>query len=131
MAAFLSTRLPYDPGSVDGVLAWDLFDYLRIGEADAVVRQIVRALRPGGIVMALFSTVLVGDQSICKYVIVDSDHLQHRLVPSARRARRVWLGRDVERLFAPVVVAESYLLMHHQSETLLQNRLGLAGPKDR
>ena len=123
LAAFLSTRLRYEPGSVDGVFAWDLFDYLHVDEADAVVRQIVRSLKPGGFVMALFSTILISDRSFRKYVIVDSDHLRHRLVPSTRSARRVWLARDVERLFAPVEVAESYLLQHHQSETLLQRRL--------
>ena len=123
LAAFLSTRLSYEPGSVDGVLAWDIFDYLHRGEAEALARQIVTALKPGGVVMALFSTVLIGDRSFRKYVIVDADHLRHRRVPSARSAKRVWLGRDVERLFAPVEVAESYLLAHRQSETLLQQRL--------
>jgi len=123
LAVFLSTRLPYEPGSVDGVLAWDLFDYLQSAEAEALARRLVTSLKPGGVVMALFSTVLTDELNFRKYVIVDSDHLRHRLVPSTRCARRVWLARDVERLFAPVEVAESYLLQHHQSETLLQRRL--------
>jgi len=129
LAAFLSTRLPHEPGSVDGVLAWDLFDYLQSGEAEALARQLVTCLKPGGFVMALFSTVLNDDLVFRKYVIVDSDHLRHRRESSVRRAKRVWLGRDVERLFAPIEVAESHLLTHHQRETLL--RQPFAGRKER
>ena len=129
LAAFLSSRLPYEPGSVDGVLAWDLFDYLQNAEAEALARRLVTSLKPGGFVMALFSTVLTDDLSFRKYVIVDSDHLRHRRKPSVRRAKRVWLGRDVARLLAPIEVAESHLLTHHQRETLL--RQPLAGRKER
>jgi hypothetical protein len=129
LAAFLSTRLPYEPGSVDGVLAWDLFDYLQSREAEALARQLVTCVKPGGFVMALFSTVLNDDLSFRKYVIVDSDHLRHRRESFVRRAKRVWLGRDVERLFAPIEVAESHLLTHHQRETLL--RQPFAGRKER
>jgi hypothetical protein len=129
LAAFLSSRLPCEPGSVDGVLAWDLFDYLQNAEAEALARRLVTSLKPGGFVMALFSTVLTDDLSFRKYVIVDSDHLRHRRKPSVRRAKRVWLGRDVARLLAPIEVAESHLLTHHQRETLL--RQPLAGRKER
>jgi len=123
LAAFLSTRLSYEPGSVDGVLAWDLFDYLRNGEAKILSRQLGTMLKPGGTMMAIFTTVLVDDPSFRKYVIVDADHLRHHRVPSARRAKRVWLGRDVEQLLAPIAVAESHLLTHHQRETLLRQPL--------
>jgi hypothetical protein len=129
LASFLSTRLTYDPGSVDGVLAWDLFDYLHSAEAEALARLLVTALKPGGFVMALFSTVVIDELSFRKYVIVDSDHLRHRWESSVRRAKRVWLGRDVERLFAPMEVAESHLMTHHQRETLL--RQPIAGRKER
>jgi hypothetical protein len=120
LAAFLSARLSYEPGSVDGVLAWDLFDYLDGGEAKILARQLATVLKPGGTMMAIFATVLVDDPSFRKFVIVDADHLRHHRLPSARRARRVWLSRDVERLLAPIEVAESHLLTHHQRETLLR-----------
>jgi hypothetical protein len=120
LAAFLSTRLSYEPGSVDGVLAWDLFDYFDSGEGKILARQLATALKPGGTMMAIFTTVLIDDPSFRKYVIVDADHLRHHRLPSARRAKRVWLGRDVERLLAPIEVVESHLLTHHQRETLLR-----------
>lgn len=129
LTSFLTTRLTHEPGSVDGVLAWDLFDYLRSGEAKALARQLVTMLKPGGVVMALFTTVLRDEASFRKYVIVDAGHLRHHRVPSARCAKRVWLGRDVEQLFAPLEVAESHLLTHRQRETLL--RQPLANRKER
>lgn len=120
VASHFSTRLSQQPGSVDAVLAWDLFDYLDDDEAEALVARVQTLMRPGGVVVALFGTVLIEDASCCRYTIVDPDHLLHRRVPFARRARRVWTGRDVSRLFAPMEVAESHLLTHHQRETLLR-----------
>ncbi|MCX6552089.1 MAG: class I SAM-dependent methyltransferase [Acidobacteria bacterium] len=120
LAPFLATRLAQEPASVDAVLAWDVLDYLDAEEAAALVARLDRLLRPGGLVMAFFTTVLVDDYAYRKYIIEDADHLRHRRVPFARQPNQVWLGGDVERLFASMEVVDSYLLTHHQRETLLR-----------
>lgn len=120
MPAILSERLRYADGSVDGVLCWDLFDYLPTEGAAALAREVKRIVRPGGLIMVLFSTRRIDHPSHRKYVIVDDGHLRHRRYPASRGARRVWLGRDVQRLFAPLVIDESFLLAHGQRETLVR-----------
>jgi len=120
LASFLAARLDYDPGSMDAILAWDLLDYLDDDEARALVARLASIVRPGGFVLAFFSTILVDDFAHRKYLIEDVDHLRHRRVAFARQPQRLWLGRDVERVFAPLEVSETYLLTHHQRETLLR-----------
>jgi len=124
VSAALAGALAHEAGSVDAVLAWDLFDYLEAEEASALVGRIARVLRPGGLVMAFFTTVVFDRAVHRKYIIEDPEHLKHRWQAFARPPRRVLLGREVERLFAPLEVAESYLLTHHQRETLLRRPTG-------
>lgn len=118
--ALLATRLTQAPGSVDGILAWSLFDYLRIGEAKGLASQLVSMLKPGGLLMARSATVLGEEASFRNYVIADEDHVRYRHVPAARGPQRVWLGGDLEALLAPLEVVASHLLSHHQRETLLR-----------
>ena len=116
----LAGCLAQETASVDAVIAWDLFDYLAPEEAAVLAGRLVRVLRPGGLVMAFFTTALLDRPAYRKYIIEDGDHLRHRWLPFSRPAQRVLYARDVERLFMPLEVAESYLLTHHQRETLLR-----------
>ena len=43
----IDTRFRHEDGSVDGILCWDVFDFLPKAAAQALARQIVRMLRPG------------------------------------------------------------------------------------
>jgi len=129
MASVLARKLRQDAGSVDGVLAWDVFDYARREEARALSERLSTVLRPGGLVMALFTTQARDEPASRRYVIVDMEHLRYRPAPGARWERRVWPMRDIEVLLSPLEVVESHLLAHHQREMLL--RQPLAGRKDR
>ena len=122
--AMLANGLSYEADSVDAVLAWDLFDYLAPEEASTLAGRIARVLRPGGLVMAFFTTVGFDRAVYRKYIIEDAEHLRHRWLPYARPPQRVLLGGEVERLFAPLEVTESHLLTHHQRETLLRRPSG-------
>jgi hypothetical protein len=116
----LAARLVLAPGSVSGVLAWDVFDYLDRAEAAMVSGRLVSLLRPGGLLMALFTTEVRHEAASRRYVIADADHLRHRPAPGARWARKVWPLRDIEVLLAPLEVVQSHLLAHHQREMLLR-----------
>lgn len=119
-APVLAAKLLQDPGSVDGVLAWDVFDYVRHDEAAAIAARLTKLLRPGGLVMALFTTEPRAETSSRRYVIVDAEHVRHRPAPGARWARQVWPLGDIEALLRPLEVVESHLLAHHQRELLLR-----------
>ncbi len=120
LASVLAAKLRQDPGEVDGILAWDVFDYLERGEASALAKRLVALLRPGGLLMALFTTEPRHEAASRRYIIADADHLRHRPAPGARWARTVWPLRDIEVLLAPLEVRQSHLLAHHQREMLLR-----------
>jgi hypothetical protein len=123
LGGVLAVKLGQEPGSVDGILAWDVFDHADRGEAADLARRLASLLRPGGLMMALFTSEPRHEAASRRYVIVDADHLRHRPAPGARRARKVWPMRDIEVLLAPLEVLQSHLLVHHQREMLLRRPL--------
>src|SRR5215207_5725561 len=56
LPAFFAKRFPQDNASVDGILCWDLFDYLDKHSAPPLAAQLTRILRPDGALLAFFST---------------------------------------------------------------------------
>jgi hypothetical protein len=123
LGELLGAKLRQEPGSVDGILAWDVFDYAGRREASALAGRMATLLRPGGLMMALFTTEPRHETASRRYVIVDDGHLRHRLAPGARWPRKVWPLRDIEVLLAPLEVLQSHLLLHQQREMLLRRPL--------
>jgi hypothetical protein len=123
LGAALAAKLGQAPGSVDGILAWDVFDYVGREEAAILSRHLASLLKPGGLMMALFTTEPRHEATSWRYVIVDADHLRHRPAPGARWPRKVWPVRDIEVLLAPLEVQHTHLMAHHQREMLLRRPL--------
>ncbi len=48
LAKAFDTRFRHADGSVDGILCWDVFDFLPKAAAQSLARQIIRMLRPAG-----------------------------------------------------------------------------------
>ena len=89
----------------------------------AVASQIVRILKPGGVVLAFFNTHEPKEPAeavYTKHVVVDQSTLQYRPYPAARGKQRPFQNRDIQRMFAPLRVAEQFLLQSHMREMLLR-----------
>src|SRR5688500_1860375 len=56
LPAFLKTRFKQDAESVDGVLCWDIFDFLDRASAQALADTLTKLLRPDGALLGFFST---------------------------------------------------------------------------
>src|SRR5437763_16635449 len=56
LPAFLRARFPQMDGTVDGILCWDIVDYLDKPAAQALADQLTRVLRPEGALLGFFST---------------------------------------------------------------------------
>lgn len=117
-----ATRFTAGPDLFDGILCWDLFDYLDKPSAQALAAALVPRLRPGGVLMAFFQTTANTAQSFTKFVIVDETHLQNRTMPSAAARRTVFQNRDIERLFTGLSVTDSFLMLNRTREMLLRKR---------
>jgi len=117
---FLKKRFPQATGSMDGILCWDLIDYLDKASAQALATELARVLRPDGALLAFFGSVQRQDQRYTKYIIVDEVNLRHRAYPAARGRRAALLNRDIIRLFEGLRVSDSFLLQNNIREILFR-----------
>jgi SAM-dependent methyltransferase len=117
---FLGARFPLPDESIDGVLCWDVFDYLDPAAASVLAGKLMRVLRPGGALLAFFGTIAARDTCYTKYIIEDEEHLRSSFYPAADNRHRVLQNRDVIKLFDRLRVAESVLLKSHLREMLFK-----------
>jgi SAM-dependent methyltransferase len=118
--AFLETRLPQADASVDGILCWDLLDYLDRRAAQALAPRLARLLRPGGAILGFFSTTDARLPNYTKYVVVNEQTLRHRPYAATLGRQRALLNRDIIRLFEGLQVSESFLLKNNTREILFR-----------
>ena len=119
----LTRRFAQADESVDGVLCWDIFDFLERPAAQALAKAIVRVLRPGGAVMGFFCTKSVDLAPFTKYEIVEeSSSLRHRHHAGTGGAKQVLQNRDIIKMFDGLFVSESFLLKSNTREMLLRKR---------
>jgi hypothetical protein len=123
LADALVKRFQQPDGSVDGVLCWDVFDFLEAPVAKALAQQVVRVLRPGGAVMGFFCTKAVEGAPFTKFEILEATQsLRHRHHPGAGGQKFVLQNRDIIRMFDGLFVSESFLLKSNTREILLRKR---------
>ena len=120
LPAFLTSRFTHPSSAVDGILCWDIFDYLDRPAAKALADQLSRILRPEGALLGFFVTAQALDTRYTKYIIVDAINLKHRSYPSARGRQTVLLNRDIIRLFPSLRVSDSFLLKNNLREILFR-----------
>ena len=117
---FLKGRFPQPTGSVDGVLCWDLIDYLDKPSAQAVATELTRVLRPEGALLGFFGNTQKIDTRYTKYIIVDEVNLKHRWYAAARGRQGILLNRDIIKLFGGLRVSDSFLLKNNLREILFR-----------
>jgi SAM-dependent methyltransferase len=123
LPAFFDARFPQSSDTIDGVLCWDIFDYLDRPSAERLARQLKRVLRPDGVLLALFRTAgerETGRPSYTKHVVVDRMHLQYRPYGGSRAKQAPLLNRDIQRLFEPLRITENFLLKTNLREVLFR-----------
>lgn len=137
LPAFFGKRFSQDEGSVDGILCWDLFDYIERPAAQALARHLVRILRPDGVLLAQFNSAeprASGVPTYTKYVVVDRQTLQYREYAAPRGKQRPLPNRDIQRMFEPLRITEQFLLKNNLREVLFRKpaspepRSGEGGP---
>jgi hypothetical protein len=120
LPAFLTKRLPHKDATVDGVLCWDIFDFLDKASGQALAESLTKVLRPDGALLAFFGTAQSPDSRYTKYIVVDDVNLKHRPYPASRGRQTVLLNRDIIRLFPHLRVSDSFLLQNNLREVLFR-----------
>jgi hypothetical protein len=127
LATFLTRRFSYADRSVDGILCWDLIDFLPPLAAQAVAAQLTRVLAVDGALLGFFSTAATRETTFTKFVVVDEQTLRHRPYGPVRTRSRVLQNRDIIKLFEGLRVSDSFLLQTHLREILFRKPAYLSG----
>ncbi|HEX3704894.1 MAG TPA: class I SAM-dependent methyltransferase [Vicinamibacterales bacterium] len=117
---FIGKRFPQADGEFDGILCWDLIDYLDRGAAKELADQLTRVLRPDGALLGFFGTAQARETRYTKYIVVDDVNLKHRSYAAARGRQAILLNRDIIRLFSGLRVSDSFLLQNNLREILFR-----------
>ena len=120
LATFLSTRFHQEDGTFDGILCWDIFDYLDKQSGPVLAREMTRLLKPGGALLSFFQTVTQPGQEYTRFFVVDDKNLKHRPYPAAKGRQPVLVNRDINRMFEGLTVWESFLLMTKTREIVFR-----------
>ena len=126
LAAFLGKRFPQADASVDGILCWDLLDFLEPAAALVVANQLTRVLKVDGALLGFFSTAATREATFTKYVVVDEVSLRHKPYGAQRTRTRVLQNRDIIKLFERLRVSDSFLLQTNVREILFRKPSYLA-----
>ena len=116
----LADRLRQPRGSVDGILCWNLFDYLDMTTGPSLATRLTGLLKPGGVLYGLFGTTPDELAHYTTYVLEADDRLRLRTYPATHRRREVFATREIHRMFGELTVAEFVLLRSHSRETLFR-----------
>jgi SAM-dependent methyltransferase len=118
---FFKKRFPQADATFDGILCWDVMDYLDRASANELAAQMMRVLRPDGALLGFFASGPVRDTPrYTKYIIVDEVNLQHRWYPASRGRGTSLLNRDIIRMFSTLRVSDSFLLQNNLREILFR-----------
>ncbi len=120
LPAFLKKRFPQESGTVDGILCWDLIDYLDKAAAQELALELTRLLRPEGALLAFFGGNPPRESHYTKYIVKDEVNLKYRPYSAARGRQTVLLNRDIIRLFPGLRVSDSFLLQNNLREILFR-----------
>ena len=123
LPAFFEGRFPQADGSVDGILCWDVLDFLDKKSGPVVARHLARLLKPEGALLAMFNATEPRDTDealYTRFVVTDTASLQHRRYAAAQRRGRALQNRDIQRMFEPLRIAEQFLLKSNVREVLFR-----------
>ena len=95
----LEGRFSQAPGSVDGILCWNFFDFLEPVAAHVLASALIEVLRPEGALLGFFTTVAAPDARFSKYMIVDEDTLKQKPYTDGGKKQAALQNRDIIRLF--------------------------------
>jgi len=96
---FFRENLQYQPAQFDGVLCWDLFDFVPDALVKPLVDRLFELVKPGGHLLTFFHSGQPGQlMPVCQYRICSQDQLQIN-ERAQGKLRRAINNRGIESLF--------------------------------
>jgi hypothetical protein len=120
IAPAIMSRLSQPEESVDGILCWDLFDFLDRSAVQTVASRLASLLRRGGALYGFFGSTPADLQNYSRYAVESDTLLRVRSSPATPTKRTVLTTRDIIKMFDGLTVTESVLLKTNTRETLFR-----------
>lgn len=109
---------------VDLVLAWDLLDYLRREQVEALSARLATLCRPGALAYALVHIGKEVPREPRSYVLREGGELVYRGAETPRRPATRYRPAEVDAMTPGFAVDRTYLLRHGVQEYLLERDAG-------
>ncbi len=120
LAELLLARLVHGEDSADGILCWDLFDYLDKPTSQVLAPRLTKMLRKGGALYGFFANGAGELTTYSRFIVESDDGFRQKAYPATPVKRNVLVNRDINRMFEGLVVAESVLLKSNTREALFR-----------
>lgn len=114
-------RLRQPDGSVDGILCWDVLDHLAPAARPLLVAELVRVLRPSGVLLLYHRVEVAPHPDRVVYEIVSPRRLcLHRDGDASVRVERPLKHRELELIFGELTAVKTVLLKNRMREVLFR-----------
>ncbi len=113
--------LKYSAASFDGVLCWDILDFIEPEDAMTLVRNLLHLLKPGGMILALFDAQSNPNmKQVLRHKITDDFWVLHEPVSEFRPRSHHYANREIMKLFTSFDIVKSYYHKSRFREFLFQ-----------
>ena len=112
--------LEYAASSFDGILCWDLFDYIVMKQAQVLLSGLETILKPKGLLLAFFNFNRSTPLPPIRYRIHGEDQLEYKPLTADTIPRRVYENREIQDLFSKFKLLNSCFLKNQMREVLVQ-----------
>lgn len=106
------TMFPDAWGPYDLVFVWDLLNYLREGEARAVVGRVIELCNRGAALLSLVASTGVIFERPLRFTILDRATLEYRAVAPGTTRSPGWPSSTIERIHRGCRMERSFVLRH-------------------
>jgi hypothetical protein len=122
-------KLEHANETFDAVIAWDAFDFLARTEAKAFAGELLRIMKPGGMVFAYFTTRETERRDPGRrYRILGTDKIEWLPVGNGRSLRHIYQNRDILQMLDGFKAHTAFVLQNGTREMLLEKKFPNAAP---
>jgi len=118
---FFSENFSYPGCWFDGLICWDILDYLDARFARAFIAEISAKMKPDGLVLGFFHTQQGrGPSCIHKYRLVNESTLEYIPLETKMELKKIYASREINQLFSGYKNQRCYLLQNGLMEVMLK-----------